>query len=174
MRSVLFFVFWTLVHASFAQSIKVEYTKSRSLSSLHTFQIKGGEITTPKDQKRITDLTIHQWIQSSIQKELEYNGLKRIDTLADIVVTYVFGIYQRTNFETLGPLAQTPGRGIEDRYTYNYDQSTLIIDLNDRSGNLIWRISSTDNLTTPLSQKLIGGILDRGFRKFKKMQRPQK
>ncbi|MBI3218785.1 MAG: DUF4136 domain-containing protein [Bacteroidetes bacterium] len=171
MKLLLSLVLCVVASPLYAQLFKVEYDKSKNLGYIKTFQVVPGEITTPKDQKQIPDPTIHQWIQTSIRSQLEYHGLQSVDTLADVVVTYVFGVLARTDFEVLGPLAQTPGRGIEEKYTYNYQQSTFIIDLNDRSGNLIWRVNSTNNLTAPLNQKLIYSIAERGFRKFKKMQR---
>ncbi|NOS91669.1 MAG: DUF4136 domain-containing protein, partial [Cyclobacteriaceae bacterium] len=129
MKLLLAFVFCLSGCALFAQSFKVEYDKNRSLNYIKTYQIIPGEITTPKDQKKTGDATVHQWAQESIATQLEFYGLQRVDTLADVVVTYVFGMLSRTNFEMLGPLGQTPGRGIEEKYTYEYQQSTFVIDL---------------------------------------------
>ncbi len=173
MKGLLLVWFSLVAHALAAQTFKVEYNKHKSLSYIHTFQINKGDVVASKAQKLIADTTLHRWIRSSLNNQLTSFHLTAQEG-ADVVVTYYFSIEARTNYQVLGPLAQTPGGGIEEMHTFNYQQSTFIIDLNDRSGNLIWRISSTNNLTTPLSQKLIDGIVERGFRKFKKMQRPKK
>lgn len=173
MNFLLSLLFCFVVHALAAQTFKVEYNKQKSLSYIRTFQINKGDVVASKAQKVIADTTLHRWIRTSLNNQLTSFNLNPREG-ADVVVTYYFSIEARINYQVLGPLAQTPGRGIEEMHTFNYQQSTFIIDLNDRSGNLIWRISSTNNLTTPLSQKLIDGIVERGFRKFKKMQRSKK
>ncbi|MCE2996535.1 MAG: DUF4136 domain-containing protein [Cyclobacteriaceae bacterium] len=171
--------FWLLIwlsvvaHALAAQTFKVEYNKQKSLSYIRTFQINKGDVIVSKAQKIIPDTTLHRWIHTALSGKLISFQLTQQDA-ADVIVTYYFAIEARTNYQVLGPLAQTPGKGIEEMHTFDYQQSTFIIDLNDRSGNLIWRVSSTNNLTAPLSQKLIEAIVERGFRKFKKMQRPKK
>ncbi|MFY8038016.1 MAG: DUF4136 domain-containing protein [Cyclobacteriaceae bacterium] len=173
MKFLLLLLFSLAVHALAAQSFKVEYNKQKSLSHIRTFQINNGDIVTSKAQKSIPDTTLHRWINAALANQLTSFQLTQ-QNVADVVVTYYFSIEARTNYQVLGPLAQTPGKGIEEMHTFDYQQSTFIIDINDRSGNLIWRVSSTNNLTAPLSLKLIEGIVDRGFRKFKKMQRLKK
>ncbi len=173
MKLLLSLVLCVAASTLYAQLFKVEYDKQKSLSHIRTFQITKGDVLASKAQKQIADTTLHRWINTALSRQFTSFNLTQQDP-ADAVVTYYFSLEARTNYQALGPLAQTPGRGIEEMHTFSYQQSTFIIDLNDRSGNLIWRVSSTSNLTAPLSQKLIDGIVDRGFRKFKKMQRLKK
>ncbi len=173
MKYLLSLLFYFTILSLAAQTFKVEYNKHKSLSYIRTFQINKGDVIVSKAQKIIADTTLQRWIHTALSGKLTSFQLTQQDA-ADVIVTYYFAIEARTNYQVLGPLAQTPGKGIEEMHTFDYQQSTFIIDLNDRSGNLIWRVSSTNNLTAPLSQKLIDGIVERGFRKFKKMQRPKK
>jgi hypothetical protein len=57
---------------------------------------------------------------------------------------------------------------------YEYRQTSLIIDLNDRSNNLIWRINSTTNMTSEEGERMIDAIVEKGFKKFGKAPKRKK
>jgi hypothetical protein len=105
---------------------------------------------------------------------LKKKGLKRNDSLADLIVTYAEGTLERTDNQALGPLALTPGVNPDRNFKYEYRQSTLIIDLNDRSGNLIWRVNSTTNMTSAEAERTIDVIIERGFKKFARPTKKKK
>jgi Domain of unknown function (DUF4136) len=157
-----------------AQQISVEFDKKSNLSRINTFQFGESQITTPNDQKQVEDRVLHQWIVKAIAAILKYDKLTQADSLADVVVTYAFGILARTDYERLGPLAQTPGLQQTATHTFDYRQSTLVIDLTTQGGNLLYRINATNNLTSPLTERFIVAVIDRGFKKFDKLHKQKK
>jgi hypothetical protein len=168
MKWRLFFLYSISSIFSFGQTIEVEYDKSRDFTQYRTFSFGQSQITTPADQKLIKDATMDEWIVRAITKELELKGLKRSDSLSDLIATYVEGTSSRSDTERLGPLALTPGAEPDRSFTHEYKQSTLVIDLNDRSGNLIWRITSTTNMTATEVERTVDAIVEKGFKRFAK------
>lgn len=161
---VSFFLLWC--QHSLAQDIDVEYDKKKDFTIYKSFQFGESQITTPSDQKLIEDATLNKWILNAITFELELKGLKKVDTLADLIVSYAEGTLARTDNQKLGPLALTPGANPDRNFRHDYRQSSFIIDLNDRSGNLIWRVNSTTNMTSAEAERMINKIVEMGFRKF--------
>lgn len=168
---ILTICFW---NESISQQVKIEYDKKRNVGTIKSFQFGESQITTPKDQKQVTDNLLNQWIVNSITDVMKFNQINQIDSLADVVITYAFGVLARTDYERLGPLAQTPGTQQTGSYKFDYRQSTLVIDLNDRSGNLLYRINATNNLTSPVTERLVFAITYRGFKKFNRLHKLKK
>jgi hypothetical protein len=175
MKSVVyFFPVFFLAEAAFGQSIEVEYDKKRDFTIYKTFAFGESQITTPKDQKQVEDATLHKWITDAITRELQQIGLQKSDQAADLIITYAEGTLARTDSEQLGPLALTPGANPDRNFTFQYRQSSLIIDMNDRSNNLIWRINSITNMTSAEIERTVDVIVEKGFRKFAKAYRKKK
>lgn len=149
-----------------AQSIQVEYDKTRDFSKYKTFRFGESQIITPEDQKQISDQKLNKWIVDAIAEELALKGLKKSDSAADLTVTYAAGTLARSDIERVGPVPLTPGRDANSSIMYEYRQTSLIIDLNDRTNNLIWRINSTTNMTSDEGEALIDAIVEKGFKKF--------
>ncbi len=157
-----------------AQSILVEYDKTRDYSQYKTFRFGDSQITTPEDQKKISDQSLHQWIIDAITQQLSEKGLKRSDSAADLTITYAAGTLQRSDVERLGPVSLTPGRDANSNIMYEYRQTSVIIDMNDRSNVLIWRINSTTNMTREEGQSLVDAIVKKGLKKFGRGPRRKK
>ncbi|MFM7852857.1 MAG: DUF4136 domain-containing protein [Flammeovirgaceae bacterium] len=159
---------WLLLMSSFvhAQSIDVEYDRNRDFSVYKTFKFGDSQIITPEDQKKISDEKLNKWVISAITEELTLKGLKKSDSAADLTITYAAGTLARSDVERVGPVPLTPGRDANSNMMYEYRQISLIIDLNDRSNNLIWRINSTTNMTGDEGEGLIDAIVVKGFKKF--------
>jgi hypothetical protein len=174
MRNCLLIAALVLGFTSYGQTIDVEYDKTRDFSYYKTFRFGESQITTPADQKQIKDEVLNRWIVQGITRELEMKGLTKSDSSADLVVSYAEGTLARTDNQALGPLALTPGTNPDRNFRFEYRQSTLIIDLNDRSGNLIWRINSTTNMTTAEAERTIDAVIERGFKKFAKTHKKKK
>jgi hypothetical protein len=170
----LFFLSLLLVWQSLAQSVEAEYDKKKDFSHYKTFSFGESQITTPSDQKLIDDKTMDAWIVRAITRELEMKGLKRRDSMPDLIATYAEGTLARSDTERLGPLALTPGANPDRSFTYEYKQSSLVIDLNDRSGNLIWRVNSTTNMTSSEIERTVDAIIQKGFKKFAKPAKKKK
>lgn len=160
--------------ASLAQSVEAEYDKKKDFTHYRTFSFGESQITTPSDQKLIDDKTMDAWIVRAVTRELELKGLKRSDSIPDLIVTYAEGTLARSDTERLGPLALTPGANPNRSFTYEYKQSSLVIDLNDRSGNLIWRVNSTTNMTSSEIERTVDAIVEKGFKKFAKPTKKKK
>lgn len=148
------------------QDVKVEYDKTKDYSGYTSFRFGDSEIVTPKEKKQISDKTLDKIIKDAIVKELNEKGLTKIDSGAQLVVSYVAGIFEHSEIQNLGPLGQTPGSSSQS-FTNNYTQGELIIDMNDsKSNKLIWRINSQTNTSTPEASQYIDQIIDKGFKKF--------
>jgi hypothetical protein len=158
-----------------AQQIKIEFDKKTDLSHYKTFRFGDGQIITPKDERVIPDATIHAWVKNAVTEELTEKGLVRVDTTADIIISYLTGTAQRMNSGNVGPLGMTPGTS-DRTYMIDYQQGSLVIDLNDtRTNTLIWRVNATTNTNLPEAKQNIIQIVERGFKKFSlKPKKPKK
>jgi Domain of unknown function (DUF4136) len=159
---VLFFPFF-----SGAQEFKVEYKKGADLSMYKTFQFGEGEIITPKDQRQVPDTTLHRWVRKAVEEELTKKGLLRVDSSADLTISYVAGSQARSDAGSVGPGGLTPGGSFNQNYLRDYRQGSLVIDLNDsRTSTLVWRISSSTATNVGEAQRSIDRTVVQGFKKF--------
>ena len=161
------FIFLLLFVSAFAgaQDIQVEYDKNRDLAKYKTFAFGESEIITPKDQRVVKDETMHKWVKDAIAEELTEKGLTLVDSAGDLTASYIIGSLQRSDMQSLGPMGTSPGSN-DQMWSRNFSQSSLIIDLNDRSKLLIWRISGVTSTTTPDAANMIKEVVARGFKKF--------
>lgn len=159
--------------AAFGQDIKVEYNKDHDFTQYKTFRFGEAEVITPKDQRQFTDAQLHEWIKNAIKKELEFKGLSQKDSTADLTISYAVGAVTRTNAGDLGPMGLTPG-STERTYMQDVRQYSLIIDLNERNNSLVWRINSNTSISPADAEKLIQGIVQKGFHKFAKPEKKKK
>lgn len=148
----------------FGQELKVEYDKNHDFSNYKTFSFGEGEITTPSDERTIPDATLHKYIKNSIAEELKEKGLKQIDSLGDLKVSYLIGSVEKLDIEQLGPLGMTPGN-TSQTWSRDYWQSNLIIDLEDK-GRRVWRINSTTSTPSAEAARMIDQVVGNGFKKF--------
>lgn len=174
MRTFLFFITAILFSAIVtAQEIKVEFDKNHDFSQYKTFRFGEEEVITPKDQKQVSDQDIKRWVVKAITTELGLKGLKQADSAADLVVSYVVGTLSRSDMGNVGPMGMAPGSN-ERTYIRDYQQGSLIIDLNDSKNFLIWRINSTTNMSSAGGERLVDQIVQRGFKQFGKPVKKKK
>ncbi len=166
MQKILFLLL-ALTHLPLAaQEVSVEYDKSKDLTGYKTYMFGESEIVTSKASKKISDATLNKIITETIEKELSIKGLSKQESGAQLIVTYVAGSFNHTEFENLGPLGQSPGQ-IGQSWSREYTQGSLIIDLNDsRNGDLIWRINSTTTTNAPEARQNVEQVVSKGFKKF--------
>lgn len=150
--------------ATIAQDLNVEYDKNRDMSRYKTFHFGEAEITTPEDQRQIDEAQLHELIKTAIQRELVGKGLQQLDSSGDLVVSYIAGSTSRTDIEPVGPLGMTPGSSATT-WSRDYRLGSIVIDLNDRSNNLIWRITATASGDIPIVN-LVNQVVASGFKKF--------
>ena len=174
MRFIPFIISLTLAFISQGQTIDVEYDKNKDFSHYKTFKFGESQIMTPDDQKQVSNETLNKWIVNGVTRELELKGLRKTDSVADLIVTYAAGTLARTDTEQLGPLQLTPGANPSRSFTHEYRQESLIIDLNDHSNNLIWRVNSTTNMTSAEAEGMVDDIIEKGFKKFAKPAKRKK
>jgi hypothetical protein len=152
--------------SALAQDIKVDYDKTKDYSGYKTFKFGESEIVTPKEKKQITDKALDKIIKDALTQELTEKGLTQNDSSAQLVITYVAGVFEHSETQRLGPLGTSPNSSAQT-WSNNYSQGELIIDLNDAQSNkLIWRINSQTNTTTPEAANYIEEIVDKGLKKF--------
>ena len=153
-----------------AQEIKIEYNKKHDFSKYKTFSFGESQVITPADQKQVSDATIDKWVKTGVVRELEYKGLKRVDSTADLIVTYVIGTMARSDAQAIGPLGMTPGS--DDRtWSRDYKQTSLIVDLNNRSKYLVWRVNAVADVIGTDSERTIDMTIVRGFKKYPKLKK---
>jgi hypothetical protein len=149
------------------QEIKVEYDKNHDFSKYKTFSFGENVVVTPTNQRRVSDATFDNWIKNGISRELQFKGMKRMDSLSDLIVTYAFVRTPQLDVEPIGPLGMTPGSS-ERSWSRTYTESTLIIDLNNHSNLLIWRVKGTFDVASSNVESVIDMIIARGFKKYGK------
>lgn len=162
-----------IVSLSYGQDISVEYDKDHDFAKYKTFRFGEVAVITPKDQRQVSEEQMHKWVQASISREFTSKGLTQVDSGADITISYAVGAMTRSNAGSVGPMGLTPG-SMERNYMREFDQGSLIIDLNDRSNLLIWRVNATTNSTVTDAETLIDAIVAKGFKKFGKPEKKKK
>src|SRR5688572_1423298 len=162
MRKLVFFLFLlTSVTTGFAQDIEAEYDKNRDFTIYKTFSLGEGEIITPKDQRKVSDEQLHKWVREAIAEELTEKGLVQMDSLADLTVSYIIGSLERSNLRSNS--AGGIGAGVE---MSDYEQSSFVIDMNDKNDFLIWRVNGVTSTGSPNAVTMIDEVVARGFKKF--------
>lgn len=166
MRSLLLLMAsLTLVAPLVAQDINVEYDKNRDLSHYKTFTIGEGEVITPKDRRTVNEASLHKWVKEAIAEELKEKGMVQVDSAGDLLATYLIGTQQRSDFSQLGPLGVSPDNSSQT-WSRDYTMGNMIIDLNDKNKNLIWRVNATTGAAAMDIHVLIEQVVSAGFKKF--------
>lgn len=161
--------------AGLTQDIDIEYDKNRDFSKYATFSFGEGEIITPKDQKVFDSNQLHGWVKDAITRELEDKGLKRLDSLGDLVASYVIGSSARSEIENVGPLGGTPGMVAQPSSSMrDFTMGSFIIDLKDKSKTLVWRVNAESRMTAAEAQSSIDRIVMKGFQKYGKPVKKKK
>ena len=154
-------LFIPVVTGVFAQDIESEYDKNRDFTIYKTFALGEGEIITPKDQRKVSDDQIHKLVTEAIADELKEKGLIQLDSLADLTVSYIIGSLERSNLRSNS--AGGIGAGVE---MSDYEQSSFVIDMNDRNNFLVWRINGVTSTSAPNAVTIIDEVVAKGFKKF--------
>jgi hypothetical protein len=159
--------------SAWSQEMKVEYDKDRDYTQYKTFRFGEGELVTPKDQRQVSAQQVDKWVKDAMTNELELKGLKRADSVADLVISYVVGTLSRSDAGDVGPLGLTPG-SMERTYMKDYCQGNIVIDLNDRRNIKVWRVNATMEMSSSNAEKMINQVVQKGFKKFPKSKEKAK
>lgn len=152
------------------QEIKVEYSKKTDFSKYKTFCFGEGLVVAQSTLRQVSDVTFSNWIINGVVKEFEKKNMTQVDSLGDVEITYALIRTAQLDVETTGPLGMTPGSN-DRTWSRNFTESTLIIDVNDRSNLLIWRVKANFDVSGPNSESTIDAIVGRGFKKFRRIKK---
>ncbi len=166
-KPLLLSVLLLLTNSAWSQEFKVVYDKDRDFSQYKTFRFGEGELLTPKDKRQLTAEQVDKWMKTAITNELKMKGLQRTDSAADLVVSYVVGTVAKSDAGNVGPLGMTPG-STERTYMKDYQMASMVIDLNDRRDIKVWRVNTTIEMVSTNAEKLIGQVVQKGFKKYPK------
>lgn len=166
MKIVLTILLYVAAMDLHAQSIEVEYDKKKDMSAYKTFQFGEQEIITPKDKRILDEAKTRKIANDAIERELIERGLQRADSNAHLIVSYVIGSMERSSVYNAGPLGGTPGVERSGATMRDYNEGSFIIDLNDRGGNLIWRVNAVTTFTQASLLSQIDQTVNTGFKKF--------
>ncbi len=172
-RLVIFSILFLSFSTSWGQEFKVEYDKNRDFTQYKTFRFGEGELVTPKDQRQMTAEQVDKWIKEAMTRELELKGLKRVDSAADLVVSYMVGTLARSDAGDVGPMGLTPG-SMDRTYMKDYRQANLVIDLNDKRNIKVWRVNATMEIGSTNGEKIITQAVQKGFKKYPKAAKEKK
>lgn len=174
MKNLLLTLFILISFSAIGQEIKAEFDKNHDLTKYKTFSFGEGEILTPKDQRKVSDATLHRWIKSAIVRELELKGLKNVEADADLVVSYAIGTLSRSTTQSTGPAVIAPGMDATNQRIYDFQQTSLVIDLNNKQNYLVWRVNSTTNMSATDGSATIDQVVEKGFRKYSMKPKKEK
>lgn len=155
------------------QEIKVDYDKNHDFTQYKTFRFGESEIITPKDQRQVSEAQLKNWVINAVGTELELRGLQRVDSAADLVVSFVVGTLPRSDAGSVGPMGLTPG-SMDRNYMRDYRQGSLVVDLNNKSNFLVWRLNSTTDMSSTNGEAMINSIVQQGFKKYPKPSKTKK
>lgn len=157
-----------------SQGIEVEYDKHRDFSRYKTFRVGEGEVTTPKDNLTVNEAQVHRWMKKGIIEKLTSKGLRASDSAADLTATYVISSLKRNEQIDLGmqifggvsgntrSATNAPSR----TWSRDIQDGSVVVDLHDRSNNLVWRIRATTGSESTDYEQLIYEVVNSGFKKL--------
>ena len=142
------------------ESHDVTYDANTDFKSLHTFSIRDGQINSTKPE--FDNRLFRQRMERDIRAALTSRGLTESTGHADVIVTWSLVDTDVAAVERIGPTripdtATSRGFVIPGGPQPNlYTEGTLVIDLGNAAGKLIWRgtWSEQERSTPNLSNKL--------------------
>jgi len=174
MRWSLLFLLLAVIRCAYGQ-VHTEYDKNRDFSVYRRFRIGDGEVITPRERQKTDESRLHEWMKLAIIGKLKEKGLLEADSAADLVITYLIGSKEQNEKIDLGmqivggvsgnTLATDPSQP-NRTWTRDYSLGKIIIDMSDRSGNLVWRISATTEGQDADHKEVIDEVVRIGFKKL--------
>ncbi|MCU0420338.1 MAG: DUF4136 domain-containing protein [Cyclobacteriaceae bacterium] len=161
-------IIWLMVLAFCAQGqeFKVEYDKKHDFTRYKTFSFGESEIVIPADQRTAPDAQWHDWMKKALQDEFAEKGLAFVEKDGDLVISYIIGSVSRTEVQNLGPMGMAPGADQSRLWNRDFKQGSIIIDLNNRQGFKVWRVTATTHASVPDAERQLDQLVGEGFRKF--------
>lgn len=156
-----------LSFVAMSQSIETTYDKTKDMTGYKTFRFGETEVITPKDMRTMDPGKVKENVNDIIARELTGRGLQQVDTSAQLVVSYIIGYLERSDVYTAGPLGGTPNAVPGAPSTVqDFKEGTFVVDLEDRSENLVWRVSSVIRYSNTETLRQVQEVVTKGFKKF--------
>ncbi len=166
MPALLLIILLVMANGISAQEMKITFDKSKDMSGYQTFQFGETEVITPKDMRMMDEKQLRERVNSIIAKELTEKKLQQVDSNAQLIVSYIIGYLERSDIYNAGPLGGTPGVVTTGGVMQDFREGTFVVDLDDRSKNMIWRISSTIRYSSSETLGQVEQVVEKGFKKF--------
>ena len=164
---------WFLIGAS-GQKVEITESKSAEFGKYSTFFIKDGDLVLVMRSNANED-QIKERLREAIRAELVKKGYDvQSDSTADLSVSFVAEIVERTEQENLGPLGEAPARTGADldqprTWTQEVRQGSLAIEIFDGATNKsVWRSRSEINFRSSDLNEVLNAAVGRSLRKFPK------
>lgn len=164
---------WIITGAS-AQKVEVTQSKDADFGRYGTFYVKEGDLVLVMPPG-LDAGQLKKYIQLAIQEELAEKGYSaHSDSTADLSISYVAEIVERTEQENLGPLGETPARTGADldqprMWTQEVRRGSLVIEVFDsKTGKSVWRSRSEINFRSTELNEVLNAAVGRSLRKFPK------
>ncbi len=149
-----------------AQEIKLTFDKTKDMTGYQTFQFGESEVITPKDLRIFDEKLLREKVSAIIAKELKDKKLQQVDSNAQVVVSFIIGLVERSDIYSAGPLGGTPGQVNAGPVVEDFREAAFVVDLHDRSDNMIWRINSTIRYSTAETLNQVEEVVEKGLKKF--------
>lgn len=176
MRIVLGMLSLLVLEAS-AQKVEVVVNKNSEFSRYNTFFIKEGDLVLVLPSGG-NEQQLKEQVRKSIRDELGEKGYQvHPDSTADLSVSFVAEIVERTEQEDLGPLGETPARTGADldqprTWTQGVRSGSLAIEVFDgKTNESVWRSNSEINFRSADLNEVLNAAVDRSLRKFPKRRK---
>jgi len=164
-----------------AQTVNTSTTKGVDLTKYETFTVAKGELMTPPDERLVSNEALFKSFRKTIVQEMELRGYKFVDSLAQLVVSYVAGAYNTTEGGAMGPLSQTPASNPSEMnqsrsWSHESRQGMLVIDIADATNKKeVWSATATLTLDAGVElTRAVDGVIYKAFKKFPNKNKKKK
>jgi hypothetical protein len=164
---------WFLIGAS-AQKVEVTENKKADFGRYKTFFIRDGDVVLVT-RSDANEGQMKTRLREAILIELKKKGYEPVtDSTADLSVSFVAEIVERTEQENLGPLGETPARTGADldqprTWTQEVRNGSLVIEVFEgKTNKSVWRSRSEINFRSSDLNEVLSAGVGRSLRKFPK------
>lgn len=170
----LFCIQLCLLAGAMAQKLEITENKKADFGRYSSFVVRDGDVVLVT-RVDANEKTARNRLQEAIQEELKSKGYEMTqDSAADLAVSFVAEVIERTEQENLGPLGATPARSGADldqprMWTQEVRSGSLVIEVFDSSSNKsVWRSRSEINFRSSDLFEVLAAAVSRNLRKFPK------
>jgi len=158
-----FLLIVTVSATALAQKVSVDFDRSVDFSKYETYTLQEGTV--------VNEPLVHQRIVAAIEYQLAMQGIHRVESDPDMLVTYHTSVREELQFNTTnwGYGWSRMGSGTSTTTTYRYLVGTLVVDMWDpKEENLLWRGTASATVTDKpeKKEKKINKAAEKMFKDF--------